>query len=219
MLRGLSPAEIGSVAGKCSWRRYADGQQIIEQDDDSKDVFFVASGRVRVTIYAPNGREISFRDLDQGASFGELSAIDGLSRSTSVIALDDSWLASMSREQFRALLRTYPAANDNVLKALVALVRSLTERVVEYSTLGVRYRIQAELVRLAYESGVKDNRSLISPAPKHADLASRISTNREEVTREFGRLSRQGIVERRKQNLAILDVRRLAEALEKIREA
>jgi CRP-like cAMP-binding protein len=170
---------------------------------------------VRVTIYAMNGREIASRDLDKGASFGELSAIDGRSRSTSVIALDDSSIAAMPREQFRDLLRVYPAVAENVMKTLVSLVRSLTERVVEYSTLGVRYRIQAELARLAYESGVKDNRSQISPGPKHADLASRISTNREEVTREFGRLSRQGIIERRGRNLMILDVRRLAGTKEK----
>jgi CRP-like cAMP-binding protein len=172
-----------------------------------------------VTIYAANGREVTFRDLAAGASFGELAAVDGRSRSTSVVALDEgTWLASLSREHFRELLRQQPTVVDNVLRGLVALVRNLTERVVEYSTLGVRNRIQAELVRMAREKGIAGNRAVISPSPKHADIASRVSTNREEVSREFGHLSREGIIERRRNELVILDVRRLIDMVDKVRE-
>lgn len=219
MLRGVPPAELRVLAAACRWRACASGQEIIEQEGGSQEVYFVAQGRVRITIFAANGREVTFRDLTLGASFGELAAVDGQSRSTSVVALDDStWLASLTREQFRDLLRKQPAVVDNVLRGLVALVRNLTDRVVEYSTLGVRNRIQAELVRMAKEKGISANRAVIAPAPKHADIASRVSTNREEVSREFGHLSREGIVERRRGELIILDVRRLKDMVEKVRE-
>lgn len=219
MLRGLPPAELRALASTCRWRAYASGQEIIEQEGGSQDVYFVAQGRVRVTIYAANGREVTFRDLAAGASFGELAAVDGRSRSTSVVALDEgTWLASLSRDQFRDLLRQQPAVVDNVLRGLVALVRNLTERVVEYSTLGVRNRIQAELVRMAREKGGTSNRVSISPSPKHADIASRVSTNREEVSREFGHLSREGIIERRRGELVIRDLRRLVDMVDKVRE-
>lgn len=219
MFRGLKPPDLSSLASSCRWRAYTGGQEIIAQEGGSYDVYFVAQGRVRVTIYAANGREVTFRDLPAGASFGELAAVDGQSRSTSVVALDDqTWLASLSREQFRDLLRQQPVVVDNVLRGLVALVRNLTERVVEYSTLGVRNRIQAELVRMAREKGVSGNRASIAPSPKHADIASRVSTNREEVSREFGHLSREGIIERRRGELVIRDVRRLVDMVEKVRE-
>lgn len=219
MLRGLQAAELKALASTCRWRACASGQEIIEQEGGSQDVYFVAQGRVRITIYAANGREVTFRDLTAGASFGELAAVDGRSRSTSVVTLDDdTWLASLTSEQFRELLRKQPAVVDNVLRGLVALVRNLTDRVVEYSTLGVRNRIQAELVRMAKEKGVAGNRAAIAPAPKHADIASRVSTNREEVSREFGHLSREGIIERRRGELVILDVRRLVDMVDKVRE-
>jgi CRP/FNR family transcriptional regulator, cyclic AMP receptor protein len=218
MLRGLPPAELAALAGKCTWRAYTDEQQIIEQEAGSQDVYFVASGRVRITIYAANGREVAFRDLGEGASFGELSAVDGQLRSTSVIALDDAWLASLSREQFRTLLRSQPAVVENVLKGLVSLVRNLTERVVDYSTLGVRNRIQAELVRMAREHKPVGKRYVISPAPKHADIASRVSTNREEVAREFGHLTREKIIERGQGELVIVDLPRLVDMVHKVRD-
>jgi CRP/FNR family transcriptional regulator, cyclic AMP receptor protein len=218
MLRGLTAAELTAIAAKCTWREYDKEQQIIEQEGGSHDVYFVVTGAVRITIYAVSGREIAFRDLAAGTSFGELSAVDGRTRSTSVVALQKTWLASVSRNQFRDLLRTYPVFVDNVLKGLVALVRNLTERVVDYSTLSVRYRIQAELVRMAQAKGTKENRTVIAPAPKHADIASRVSTNREEVAREFGRLTRAGLIERRRGELVILNVTGLADSLEKVRE-
>jgi len=218
MLRGLPAAELEALAAKFAWRAYEKGQQIIEQEGGSNDVYLIASGRVRATIYAASGREVAFRDLTEGASFGELSAVDGLSRSTSVIAIEDTWLASIPGEQFWSLLRTKPAVMENVVKGLVALVRNLTDRVVDYSTLGVRNRIQAELVRMARETKPKTNQCVISPAPKHADLASRVSTNREEVAREFSHLTKEKVIERRRGELVILDLRRLIGMVEKVRE-
>jgi len=218
LLKGLSKPELEAVSALCRWRGYEKDQQIIEQDGGSQDVYFVARGRVRITIYAANGREVTFRDLAAGASFGELSAVDGRTRSTSVVALEDTWLASLSRDQFRKSLRAYPAVVDNVLNGLVGLIRNLTDRVVEYSTLGVRNRIQAELVRMARERGVVNNQAVIAPAPKHADIAARVSTNREEVTREFGHLVREKIVEKRRGEIAILNVARLVDMVDKVRE-
>lgn len=218
ILRGLSAGELDTLVTQCTWRPYEKGREVFEQEGGSKDVYFVASGRVRITIYAASGREVSFRDLAPGASFGELSAVDGLSRSASVVALEDTWVASISREQFWTLLRTKPAVVEHVVKGLVALVRNLTERVVDYSTLGVRNRIQAELVRMAREAKPSGNRCVISPAPKHLDIANRVSTNREEVAREFGHLSREKVIERRRGELVILDMRRLVSMVERVRE-
>jgi len=218
MFRGLPPADLDAIAAKISWRAYEKGRGIIEQEGGSTDVYLIGSGKVRITIYAASGREVAFRDLGEGAAFGELSAVDGRSRSTSVIAIEDTWMATISRDLFWNLLRSKPTIVENVVKGLVALVRNLTERVVDYSTLGVRNRIQAELVRMARQQKPKGNRCVIAPSPKHADIASRVSTNREEVAREFGHLTREKIIERGRGELVILDLARLVNMVERVRE-
>lgn len=96
-------------------------------------------------------------------------------------------------------------------------MRSLTERVVDYGTLAVQNRIQAELVRMAREAGVDGNRSVISPTPRHAEVANRVATNREAVARELNRLAREGVVERRRNALAVLDVARLVGMVDQVR--
>jgi CRP/FNR family transcriptional regulator, cyclic AMP receptor protein len=217
LFQGLPPAELDALAAGCTWQSFAPQQQVFDQDSGSGDVYFIVQGRVRVTIYAPNGQEIAFRDLGEGKSFGELAAIDGQSRSASVVALAPTWLASLSRPRFWAMLREHPSVTEQLLKQLASLIRNLTERVVDYSTLGVQNRIQAELVRMAREAGASQNRAVIAPVPRHADIASRISTNREAVARELSRLTRLGIVERGHDSLVVADLARLSAMVDDVR--
>jgi len=213
----LSPGELDALAALCIWREFAKDQQVVSQDTPGNDVHFVASGHVRVTIFAAGGQEVSFRDLGAGKSFGELSAIDGQARSASVVALEPSWIASLSRDRFWAVLRDHPSVTQQLLRQLASIIRNLTERVVDYSTLGVRNRIQAELVRMAREAGIADNQAVLAPAPRHADIASRVSTNREAVARELAELARKGLIEKRHGALAVLDVARLAAMVDNVR--
>ena len=92
---------------------------------------------------------------------------------------------------------------------LVRQVRGLTKRVYEFSTLAVQNRIHAELLRLARDHAVADGTARLDPAPTHADIASRISTHREAVTRELSRLAKLGLVEQKGRSLTIKDLDRL----------
>jgi len=213
----LSPRELDALADLCTCREFAKDREVVSQDSPGNDVYFVARGRVRVTIFAAGGQEVAFRDLGAGKSFGELSAIDGAARSASVVALEPSWIATLSRERFWSVLREHPSVTEQLLRQLASLVRNLTERVVDYSTLGVRNRIQAELVRMAREAGVADNKATLAPLPRHADIASRVSTNREAVARELAELTRKGLLEKRKGGLTIVDVARLAAMVDEVR--
>ncbi|NIM28436.1 MAG: cyclic nucleotide-binding domain-containing protein [Gammaproteobacteria bacterium] len=206
---GLGVADRGRIASLCQGRRYDAGQRILSQEDEARDVHFIVSGRIRVTIYSVNGREITFRDQGAGEMFGELGAIDGAPRSAHVVALEDSLLACMPRERFWEVLRGYPRVAEFTFVRLVKLVRLLSERVFEFSSLAVRNRIHAELLRLARENMHDDNVAIIAPAPTHADIASRISTHREAVTREYQLLSEAGVIEPGRGRVVIRDVARL----------
>ena len=89
---------------------------------------------------------------------------------------------------------------------LVRNVRTLTKRVYEFSTLAVNNRIQAELLRLASLAPREGKSARLIPPPTHADIASRVSTHREAVTRELNRLSRIGLIKRQPGILIVRDV-------------
>jgi CRP-like cAMP-binding protein len=119
----------------------------------------------------------------------------------------------MSATSFRKLLLTEPHVAQALIKSLVGNVRTLTKRVYEFSTLAVNNRIQAELLRLAGLAPREGNSARLDPAPTHSEIASRISTHREAVSRELTRLSRIGIIERQNGTLIIRDLERLAAML------
>lgn len=212
----LSADERRALAGQCQAHHYEADKRIVSHQDSSTDVYFIVSGKVRVTIFSRSGKEVSFRDLAAGQLFGDLSAIDGELRSASVVSLSDAVVVSMPAEVLWEVLRTHPAAAAVMLKELTRLVRRLSERVVEFSTLGVKNRIHAELLRLAREHMHGANKAVITPAPTHSEIASRVSTHREAVTREFNHLAQDGLIERHRGGLTILDVARLLRLVEDV---
>jgi CRP-like cAMP-binding protein len=115
----------------------------------------------------------------------------------------------MSGTAFREVLQSEPTVMLALLRQFVTKIRALTIRVYEFSALAVNNRIQAELLRLAKLAPPQDKHAQIKSAPTHAEIASRISTHREAVSRELNRLTRLGIIERKSGALVIRDIDRL----------
>ena len=134
----------------CSYQRH---ELVIAHGEDSRDVFFVLDGQARVTLFSASGREVAYKDIHPGDIFGELAAIDGKARSASVIATEPVRAAILSAEAFQSLLKSHPSMSWALLQHLSGLVRRMTDRVFEFSTLVVRERVICELLRRADEMG------------------------------------------------------------------
>src|SRR4051812_49664548 len=193
LLEGLAPEKLDALARQCVWRNYEAGKRIISRNADDRDVYLLVSGRVRITTYSQGGRQVTFRDIAAGDVFGEVAALDEKPRSADVIALDGALLASMSPPVFRRLLAEEPLVGARLMTRLAALVRSLSDRVIDLSTLGVQNRIHAEILRLARAAGVARNPARPQPGPKHADIPSQGSTPREQGAREASAPPRAGL--------------------------
>ncbi len=217
LLAGLSTASLEALARECAWRNFAAGQQIISRNAGDRDVYLIVSGRVRVTTYSIAGRQVTFRDLEAGELFGDVAAIDGMPRSADVVALESTLVASMAPGVFWRLLRAEPDVAERALRGFAGLVRRLSERVIDLSTLGVQNRIHSDLLRRARQAGVSGNTARIDPAPKHADIASQVSTYREQVTRELSALAKAGVLGKADGALIVRDMARLERLVEEVR--
>ena len=210
IFRGVSAQALERIKRRCSCRRYEPRESIVGHLDTSDEVFFLLTGSARVTIRSTDGKAVNFRELSPGGMFGEYAAIDGRPRSANVEARTSCLVLSMPAETFRELLECEPKVAKSLLEHFVREIRELTTRVFEFSTLAVRYRIHAEILRLAQLSPCAGKVVHIVPAPTHAEIASRTSTHREAVTRELNRLAKMGILEQRNRELWITDADRLA---------
>jgi CRP/FNR family transcriptional regulator, cyclic AMP receptor protein len=214
--RALDTPCLETIAPLFALRTFRRSQTVIAHNDASTDVYFVLEGALRATMFSPAGREISYQDLQGGDMFGELAAIDQLPRSTHVIALKDTRLAVINRHGFLELIEQYPVIAQATLQKMAGLVRFLSDRVYTFGALDVNHRIRAELARLAIPCemqtarvGPRAQRATIPNMPTHQELANRLATHREAVSRELRCLEKSGLVEKQKHMLVITDFEKL----------
>ena len=214
----LSQAEREQLLKQCRIKRYPAGSHIIDSASDSRDVYFVIRGMVRVVNYSASGREVALDDINAGGSFGELAALDGGPRSAFVMPhVHEAVTAAMPFEVFLDLLAHNPAISLAVMKRLALMVRQANERIMDLSILGANNRVQAELLRRALGISQDGRTAVLQPIPVHGDIASRVSTTRETVARVMSDLAKHGLVERKKDSLVFHDLEQLALLVEEVR--
>jgi len=216
LFRSLDADAVARLDDRCRWRQVAANQLLLELDDSGTDVYFLTSGSVRVLINTSAERDVILADLNPGDFFGEMAAIDGSPRSASLVALTQATVACMSAAVFREVLHRHPSVAEQLLLVLVHRIRRLTQRVHEFSSLHVKHRICAELLRRSRIDPSHTRQAIVSPPPTHAEIAAHVSTRRETVAREFKTLERSGLLARKRGALVLTDVHGLMEMLQAV---
>jgi CRP/FNR family cyclic AMP-dependent transcriptional regulator len=206
LFASLAAEEVKALDKRCSWRTVTAGQWVIDDQAEGTDVFFVIGGHARVVI-GTTGREIILGDILDGEYFGEYSAIDGKPRSAGILAVTDASVARMSAALFREMIHRYPSVCDQVLTKLVGGIRALNNRAHEQAHFDAHERICAELLRLSRTTA--EGRVVVSPPPTHAELAARISSHRELVTKMLNALEREEAISRTRGAIVLTNPARL----------
>ena len=219
VFKGLHAQTLKAIAEQCKWTRYKPNQYVFRREGSDKDVYFVIAGRVRVTAEGWRGRKITLRDVAAGELLGEHSAIDGQPRVADVQAVEESLLASMPPDAFRALLGRHPSVRERVLRRITSSVRELSDQIVDLGVKRVPGRIWGELLRIARLGRMENNTAVIDKPPSHREIAHHVGTSREQVAREFSRLYRQGMLARDGKALVVRNLRGLEQKVADSRAA
>src|SRR4029078_10356035 len=107
-------------------------------------------------------------------------------------------IARMPATVFREIIHRHPDVSEQLLLQLVARIRTLDQRVNEFSSMHVKTRIYAELLRRSRPDPTHKRKAVVSPPPVHSDIAARVSTRREMVARELKALERAGLLTKRR---------------------
>ena len=189
---------------RCTWKRFDDGEVVIDYEDDSSDVYFILSGEVRILIRTASGKEVILAETKAGQYFGELAGIDGAKRTANVTALTRAELCIMPSTVFREILFVSPICCDKVLKLLTSRVRELDARLAEHSIFDLKHRLYSELLRLSSPRTGHTGQRIVSPPPFHHVMAARIGCRREQITRELTSMSAEGLLEKTRGGLVLL---------------
>ena len=193
LFRGLSDDELRHLAAESRHRRFRAGEVIFYQADPGATCHIVVRGRVRILLIGKDGRELAVRILGPGEIVGEMALLEGLPRSASVEALEETQTLELHRDVLLTCLRTSPALALGLLRDLSARLRYVTEEAERLASLTVAERLLRRLQQLAAWSGVSapDGVRIVPPMTQQ-ELAALIGTSRESVNRALVRLRRQG---------------------------
>ena len=202
----LSEAELGYISEKMISRHYESGKFIFLEDSEGEQCFFVIQGSVKVTRLSKDGREVILAMLNEGEFFGEMALLDGESRSANVIALEETEVLTLNREDFLVVLQDYPQIAIQLLKEMAHRLRKSDRHIASLSLSDAEKRIALCIIRFADEQGViKRGQVSIPKVPIQQDIANMAGTSRETVSRAINLLEKEHFIKRQGRELLILD--------------
>ena len=205
----LSEKELGYIEEKMVTRRYENGNYIFLEDSEGEQCFFVAKGSVKVTRLSKDGREVILTMLNAGDFFGEMSLLDGESRSANVIALEETEVLTLIREDFLVVLHDYPTIAIQLVKEMAGRLRKSDRQIASLSLSDAEKRITMCIIRFADDQGViKNGKVSITKTPIQQDIANMAGTSRETVSRALSILEKENLIERNGRELIILDYKK-----------
>ena len=202
----LSEEELGYISEKMIARHYESGKFIFLEDSEGEQCFFVVQGSVKVTRLSKEGREVILAMLNEGEFFGEMALLDGESRSANVIALEETEVLTLNREDFLVVLHDYPQIAIQLLKEMAHRLRKSDRQIASLSLSDAEKRIALCIIRFADDQGViRRGQVSIPRVPIQQDIANMAGTSRETVSRAINLLEKEHYIKRQGRELLILD--------------
>ena len=202
----LSDDALNDIARMMVKQTYKKDNMVLIEEEVGSTMFIILSGRVKISRISDEGREVILSILVDGDFFGEMSILDGQTRSANAVTLEDSELLLIHRENFLRILHDYPQVAINLLKELAHRLRRSDEQIKSLSLQNAMGKVASTLLRIADDSGIiKQGQVEIPQLPPQQDLANMAGTSRETISRVIKSLGQLGYVKKEGSKLIILD--------------
>lgn len=168
-------------------------------------LYVVISGKLKVSVQSEDGREAILALLEDGETFGEMSLLDGHSRSAAVVAVEDSELLVIQRRDFLHYLERHPKVSISLLGMLCERLRLMDSAMEDLRFLDIRGRLAKALSRLALQHGrtMGNGGIRIDLKLSQEDLGNLICATRESVNKHLKTWEQQGLLELTQSSLVI----------------
>jgi CRP-like cAMP-binding protein len=208
--RHLSPHTIVAINQLFEDRDVAAEQVIYFEGDTGKNLYLVASGKVKLTRRALSGREVLLDILQGGEYFGHLAVASQQDYVETAVAQTDGCVLQISAQNFEMVMNDYPQVTMKVLQAVGQRLEESQEIIKELSVYSVEERIAARLIRLAKKLGEKKQSGTLIQIPfSRQDLAAMTGTTVETVSRIMSRFSTEGLISTGRKWVVLKDLQRM----------
>ena len=207
------PAETLKMIENIGTRKvYKKNDVVLMEEKVGTALFVIIKGKVKVARSSTDGREVILTILSESDFFGEMAILDGLTRSATVTAIEESELFLIQRNDFLNLLREYPEISISLLQELTKRLRSADAKIKALSLKDAEGKVATVILQLADDIGkIKHGKVEIERLPLQQDLANMAGTSRETISRTLHTFAKKGLIELDGSKLSILDYEKFKE--------
>ena len=208
----LPTETIEAIARVGTRKKYAKDTPILMEEEAGSALFVIIEGKVKVSRTSSDGKEVILTILSESDFFGEMAILDGQTRSANVIALEDSELFIIRRNDFLQLLRDFPEVAIALLQELTQRLRNADLKIKALTLKDAEGKVATVLLQIADDIGkIKHGVVEIEKLPLQQDLANMAGTSRETISRTFHNFAKKGLIEIEGSKLRILDYEKFKE--------
>lgn len=200
LFRGLTQSECERLASVAVSRHYDEGEHLFLEGEECKGIWIIASGSVKIVKATPSGRQIVLAIQHAPATVAEVPVFDGGPYPATVTAIEPSAALLVLKADFLSMCRRNPEVTLRFLEVFGARLRHLVGLVERITFGSVRQRLAQEL--LAFADASSSDRFLLPET--HEELATRLGTVREVVSRNLGRFQAEGMLRIQRRDVQIL---------------
>lgn len=206
----LSEVEIENLDGQLPDRRLQKGEIFFGPEDRSERLYLLQSGRIRIFRSTPDGREFTLAVIAAGTIFGEMVLTGHQLEGAYAQAMEPSRVSTMLRSDLEQLILAKPEVGLRIMQLLSERLRRQEMRLEDVGMKDVRARLASIILLLVESEGVKSGTGYRIPSHyTHERLGTMIGANRVAVTRAFGRLQDEGVVQLRRRLIYVADIEAL----------
>ena len=218
VFENLSDEELMYLMEIVIYKEYPKNYTIVRHNDIGDAMYVIINGKVKVSLFSENGREVILDIIEKGGFFGEMSILDKMPRSANVITMDKTETIMIKRNDFMNLLNRYPNISINIMKELVTRLRKADDVINSLSIHDVLGRISRFITRIFISNEIP----LVDGAEvdfnfTHKDIAARVGTTRESVTRALNKMLENRIINMEGKKLTVYNTVKLMEYFQKLR--
>lgn len=207
------PTETLTMIEKIGTKKmYKKNDVVLMEEEAGTALFVIVKGKVKVARSSNDGREVILTILSESDFFGEMAILDGLTRSATVTAIEDSELFLIQRNDFLNLIREFPEISIALLQELTKRLRSADAKIKALSLKDAEGKVATVILQLADDIGkIKHGKVEIEKLPLQQDLANMAGTSRETISRTLHSFAKKGLIELDGSKLSILDYEKFKE--------
>ena len=208
----LPKETLEKISQAGSRKTYNKDSVILMEEEAGSALFVIITGKVKISRTSNDGREVILSILNDSDFFGEMAILDGLARSATVVAIEESELFIIQRNDFLEMIKQFPEISIGLLTELTGRLRVADMKIKALSLKDAEGKVATVILQIADDMGkIKQGIVEIEKLPLQQDLANMAGTSRETISRTLHTFAKKGLVELEGSKLRILNYEKFKE--------